>query len=264
MIIGISGKKGIGKNLVTDIILYLTYIDEKNKNILFSKFDKEHNLSKWRQQSFANILKWIVSILTGCSISDLEDRDFKYSNLPKEWNRLKVTYSYDGRRYSSYFKNQKEAEEYLKEENCYGIEYSIKSYNYRELLQTIGTDLFTEKLHPDTWVNALFKKYIPRVKYTVTSNGHGDTLSKSSVSEPELPYWIISDVRFKNECEAIKKRDGLIFRVENPNVKSTDTHKSEIDLDDYKEFDEVIINDGTIEELVEKVKYILQKYNIIK
>lgn len=42
----------------------------------------------------------------------------------------------------------------------------------------------------------------------------------------------------------------------------TDAHPSEIALDNY-EFDEVIINDGNVESLSQKVKEILLKYKII-
>ena len=86
--------------------------------------------------------------------------------------------------------------------------------------------------------------------------------------------WIITDVRFPNEVQAIKDRGGIVIRVNRPetwkstgcvimdmssNDRSKDVvikyteHPSETALDDY-EFDIVVENDGSIEELVEKVK----------
>ena len=52
-----------------------------------------------------------------------------------------------------------------------------------------------------------------------------------------------------------------IWKIIRPDYNQTDrdpSHKSEVDLDDW-EFDEVIINDGTIEELCEKIDRVYQK-----
>ena len=105
------------------------------------------------------------------------------------------------------------------------------------------------------------------------------------------PNWIITDMRFPNEMDAVKEREGITIRVvrypktveqsrgpENIETVPFDPtnhkhmslwkgdisrlHASETALDDAK-FDYEIINDGTIEDLVEKVKEILIKENII-
>jgi hypothetical protein len=67
--------------------------------------------------------------------------------------------------------------------------------------------------------------------------------------------WIITDVRFPNEAQAIKDRGGIIIRIERPGGESHcgGAHASETALDDY-DFDIVINNDGTIDELIDKVK----------
>jgi hypothetical protein len=79
------------------------------------------------------------------------------------------------------------------------------------------------------------------------------------------PSWCITDMRFPNEMEAIVERKGITIRVTRPVKKNKNTprlHPSETSLDKAK-FDYEIINDGTIEDLVEKVREILTKENII-
>jgi hypothetical protein len=101
----------------------------------------------------------------------------------------------------------------------------------RKILQLLGTEAGREIIHPNIWVNSLF------ADYTTDSN------------------WIITDVRFPNEAQAIKDRGGIIIRIERPGGESHcgGAHASETALDDY-DFDIVINNDGTIEELIDKVK----------
>jgi hypothetical protein len=104
----------------------------------------------------------------------------------------------------------------------------------RQFLQKLGTDAIRDHLHPDTWVNALMKDYKPN------SN------------------WIIPDVRFLNEAEAIKERGGIIIRVDRGSPANS--HKSETILDNYR-FDFIISNNGTIDELSDVVKSILTLWN---
>ena len=101
----------------------------------------------------------------------------------------------------------------------------------RKILQLLGTEAGRDIIHPNIWVNSLF------ADYTTDSN------------------WIITDVRFPNEAKAIKDRGGIVVRIERPGGESHcgGAHASETALDDY-DFDIVINNDGTIEELIDKVK----------
>lgn len=76
------------------------------------------------------------------------------------------------------------------------------------------------------------------------------------------PSWCITDMRFPNEMEAVKQREGITIRVVRPvHALSQDNHcgilhPSETSLDN-EEFDYTIVNDSTIEDLVEKVREIL-------
>lgn len=107
----------------------------------------------------------------------------------------------------------------------------------RELLQRIGTDAIRNNIHPDAWVKSLFAVMSTR------SN------------------WLITDVRFPNEAQAIKDRGGIVIRVKRPFVPSDTEHISETALDDWK-FDFTIDNSGSLADLKASVAAILRHYGI--
>ena len=64
---------------------------------------------------------------------------------------------------------------------------------------------------------------------------------------------VIDDVRFPNEVEMIQRLGGKVIRIDRPGPAES-THASEIELDGFDGWDGVIVNDGTLGELEEKVK----------
>jgi len=61
--------------------------------------------------------------------------------------------------------------------------------------------------------------------------------------------YVITDVRFTNEADAIKKYDDAqIWRIKRPGVQAVNAHISESELDGYK-VDKILSNGGTLEEL---------------
>lgn len=292
MIIGISGKMQSGKNTVASIIQYLIYKDKvKDSSLSLNAFLNnifiEDSYSGFIQKSFAAKLKQIVSILTGIPVWDLEKEEVKSNVLGEEW------WYYKGRNGSliPYTEDSKRNNEDL-----------IK-LTPRKLLQLLGTDCGRNILHPNIWINSLMNEY--KSYDIIISNstkkfgeayeiiGHGEhdgkiintPKFKYQLEAPKYPNWIITDMRFPNELQAIKDRGGITIRVnrfmcskcgntdnferdndlcnECGHFKSDDKeHESETALDNA-EFNYVIDNNGTIDELVEKVKEILIKENII-
>ena len=110
----------------------------------------------------------------------------------------------------------------------------------REFLQKLGTEAMRDGLHSNVWVNALFADYNPIAKFA---------------GADIVPNWIITDMRFENELEAIVKKGGITIRVVRPGTV-VGNHPSEVALDGFIMHYE-IINDGTIADLVEKVREIL-------
>ena len=233
MLIAISGRKQSGKDLVGKIIQYLT--SKSNVYPFDLKLDYSYR-SDWQIKKFADKLKDIICLLINCTRDQLENESFKSKELGEEW-----WYWYMEREggYSSIILDyltttKKELKSYE------GLEL-IKP-TPRFLMQFVGTNLFRNQLHPEIWVNSLFTDYQP--------------------NNLIYPSWCITDMRFLNEMEAVKKKGGITIRVNRNLEESKDQHESETELDNA-EFDYVIENSGSIEELIEKVREILIKEKLI-
>jgi hypothetical protein len=135
-----------------------------------------------------------------------------------------------------------------------GLEWEM---TYREFLQKLGTEAMRDGLHTNVWVNALFADYIRNDDKLIRITEE----NLEEWQEGEYPNWIITDMRFPNEMKAVAEREGVTIRVVRPGTV-VGNHPSEVALDDAK-FDYEILNDGSIEVLVQKVREILTKENII-
>jgi hypothetical protein len=69
----------------------------------------------------------------------------------------------------------------------------------------------------------------------------------------DCEYIIVSDFRFKREYIP----NSLTIKINNPRIRSDDSHISEVDLKDF-DFDVNVINDGDLEQL-EYVAYIVSR-----
>ena len=102
----------------------------------------------------------------------------------------------------------------------------------RHMMQTLGTEWGRACIHPDFWV------MIARAKAErILADGR-------SV--------VIDDVRFTNEAAMIRDLDGELWRIERPGVIYSGDHSSEGGLEGITP-DRVIVNDGSIDQLKEKI-----------
>jgi hypothetical protein len=273
MIIGISGKIGSGKDTVGKIIQYLTSIPNAEIYMNINQWLEQYNklglnpINGWQIVKFADALKDIVCILIGCTREQLEDEDFKNSKLSEEWKKEELS--------NGWVPSYNNPDNYNLDEPAEPIDVL---YTYRELLQKLGTDLLRNQLHENVWVNALFNKYKGTGAYLINGSQTIEEGIKEGWKETDFPNWIITDCRFPNEVKAIKDRDGIVIRVNRNNHTSIGAmftkkdgsieyvwqkeHISETALDNYN-FDYIIDNDSTIEDLIIKVKEILIKEKII-
>ena len=184
--------------------------------------------TKFEKKSFAHKLKQIASILFNVPIEKWEDPEFKERIIG------------------------------------YGEEKLINGVNTREgitprtILQKIG-EILRNNLYENVWVNALLNASMLKPAEASYEEGtEGETIQDSiacgiTTVKKELPDWIITDVRYKNEAEAIKSLGGILIKVDRE-TGYKDNHISETALDDYQDWDYVIDNNGTLEELIDKVK----------
>jgi hypothetical protein len=275
-IISISGRIGSGKDTVGKIIQYLCYTN--NNRMSYESFclleDKWYNSDNWEIKKFAGKLKQIASMLTGVPVEMFENQEFKKQEMPECWNKLywNDPDPIEGNDYLITERIQYEDETSLiiygggSEAEVFDSEIVSKPMTYREFLQKLGTEAMRDELHTNVWVNALFADY--------------KVIDRRTMQDPDdsninYPNWIITDTRFPNELEAVKKRNGITIKVIRPDyIENTFTgkkfpvkvhqtlHPSETAINDA-EFDYEIINNGSIKELIEKVRSILINEQIL-
>ena len=232
MIIGISGKIGSGKDTIGEII----------QGLSITNGGREFEIKK-----YAGKLKTIASLLTGIPVEDFELQDFKKTLLGEEWGTVRPNPL-----------------------NAVPVFENVQ-FNHlmsvREFLQKLGTEAMRDGLHTNVWVNALFADY----KAIVT-----EPAKFGGTAIGEYPNWIITDMRFPNEMEAVELREGITIRVVRGcsecggigyhklscSKQYEKQHPSETSLDDA-EFDYEIINDGSVDDLIAKVRQILITEKII-
>jgi hypothetical protein len=244
-LIGISGRIGSGKDTVGLIIQHLL-----------------QNQTDWKVKKFAGKLKDVASLLTGIPAEQFEDQKFKDSYMNSSWSYFKQITEFDG----------DEGED----------AYTFIRMTYRLFLQKLGTEAIRNGLHPNTWVNALFADYYPVAEvYNLGRDSDSSIWKKGeSVNKDIYPNWIITDLRFPNEYEAIQSKGGLCIRVERGTQtayysdlppessplaharRGKELHPSETSLNSYK-FDYVLDNSSDIESLVKEVEKMLRHFKLL-
>ena len=288
-LIGISGKVGSGKDTVGKILQYLSAGDELSKTTPNLIADWEYDwyagtkMGNYQIKKFADKLKDIVCLLIGCTREQLEDREFKEKELGEEWWYQQYVNKLSGHYEMVPYKQKPPSHVYNDDSKG-----ALVKLTPRKLLQLLGTEWGRGIIHPNIWVNALFADYtsnfIPCKEWRkdreninclcggVNAMGENKGITYCE-SKGNPPNWIITDVRFPNEVKAIEDRGGIVIRIDDSNMKIGNIHDevgittkgawraasvgfkhpSETALDDYN-FKHVIENDGSIEDLIEKVK----------
>lgn len=131
-----------------------------------------------------------------------------------------------------------------KEKEIEGLGHSPRS-----ILQAIGTEGLREGLDTDFWVKML-KKHIKQIEDVESELGNYEGLYPI--------YIVVPDVRFNNEAQFIKDQGGLLVQVVRPDVEKVREHKSEQGVS-VKYVDYTIVNDGSLDDLKEKVQTIIEE-----
>lgn len=132
---------------------------------------------------------------------------------------------------------------YFQQRKYYGYYIEDWDLTVREFMQKLATETMRDTFDSEVWIKSAL----------------------ADVSDNE--FVIITDVRFMNEIEAIRNRGGLVIRIE-PHYDgyamfdTGDTHGSEIELDNYENFDHTIINDGTIEDFESQIKNFIEQMEL--
>ncbi len=250
-LIALAGKISVGKDLVGKMIQYITWrstCDEKW--IEFLDKNLEH-------------------FLTTGEIKGIQDiNNYSEFQIKKFADKLKEGLEYD---FPSEFNKhlwETSGREYREE-----IMPSL-GITRRKALQLRGEKM--REINEDYWVNALFADY--RVECD-SQHCLGSCYSGNGRCSDSWPVqsWIITDMRFPNELKAVKDRGGITIRINRPCSTcglydnelcsnsfhlEKSTHKSETSLDNAQ-FDYVIENNGSIEDLFKKVENICKQIKLV-
>lgn len=102
----------------------------------------------------------------------------------------------------------------------------------RQLMQSMGTEWARNTVHPDVWV----KLAEQNLDYMTQALG-------------AVLGFVISDVRFENEADLIRRRGGTVVHIFRPDAQAVNPHISEAGVAAQKD-DLTLTNYGTVEELL--------------
>jgi len=293
MIIVISGRIGAGKDTVGKIIQHLTseWADEE-----FQDTDMLDVRSNWKIKKFAYKLKQIVSILTGISVEDLEKQEVKNRVLGEEWwyywlygQDKPVSYLDNKDEYDFDDLQQITVREFLQKlgtdamrdvihpnvwVNALFADYK-KEVKTPQIRRTRMTALAAQNSIKEAIFNAKYPNWIitdmrfpnelkavkDREGITIRVNRYCyDSAEDFLVTHPDKNIHKIGiDINMNKNSSVIDFEEPARIHGYIPLYEQ---HPSETALDNA-EFDYVIENNSTIENLIQKVKEILIKLKII-
>lgn len=221
-LIAVSGVKGSGKDSVSSMIQFCLSVPKWMQTYWIYKNFRRLIHKKYKRVAFADPLKGMLATLLNIPEEWFSNRSFKefyVVNIPD----LEISSDSINRLSDSKFnKLVKNLDPSLTESKL----------TIRQLMQYFGTQVMQTYFGRNVWINSTLK------------NAKDNT--------------IITDLRFKAEYEAVKNSNGIIIYVSRPNCEFGQ-HASEREMEELlnnNKYDYVIENDGSIQELFNKVKKI--------
>lgn len=203
-LIGLCGKKGVGKDFVADqILLVLASAGMRTERAAFADPIKHFCI---------DVLGLQEELVKG------NDRD-KNKDTKYEWIRMP---------------------EHIRNKFSASGQVMGKYMTIRQIMQLFGTEIGREMFDPEIWTNYMERR----------------------IKKSKAEYMIITDVRFPNEVNLVKKFKGEIWEICGPQrgaPKTADKHLSETALKGSGHVDKIVNNrlDDTVVTIREKVKTIL-------
>jgi len=279
-IIGISGKKQHGKNTVAYLIQFLL-ASKKFPNLQLGDTlfyypgvtgDVDTDVeaeSGWKQKSFAQKLKQIGALLLNVDPKKFEDEEYKNSELwvnPESGESItprlilqKIGTELGRGLHPDLWVNASFADfKKFKKEVDNSEEYEYPCWIFTDVRFPNEANAIVER---GGIVLRVFRPGKLRVWFQ-------DTKENRESDEHDFSGYYYVQSRESGNWELTEYADGRgislsgYFDPKSFRFDDSDNHPSETALDDYV-FDEVIINDGDIDSLKEKIKSILEKYKII-
>lgn len=230
-IIAISGVRNTGKTTTGDMLRFMLSTPKFLHHYwIYKRFSKLKLKGNWLNVSFADSLKQMLAVLLRVPVEMFEDRDFK-ENVFVDFNDLTFHRREDLKKHqilsdSKFSRKVKEM----------SIDVRANLLSIRQLLQYWGTEIQRRYLGDQLW-------------------------SLTTLKLAEFHDLIISDMRFKVEAEMVKERRGTVIYIDRPGCE-VGNHQSEreaFELYQEGKCDHVIHNDGTLKDLFDKCKEIVNE-----
>jgi hypothetical protein len=225
-IIGMYGNAGVGKDTIADIITDIQ--------------------SKYHKVRFGDYVRDIVNFVFGVQRDEMETTEQKNKEIPNKYiekSILKERLMF----MIKYIIGEIEDEEETNEKIDMMISVLTNDYDddyyefipktVRQAMQLTGTECFRELYGNDVFIKKLFNDY-------------------------KNQNIVISDLRFEDECKAVKEHGGIIFYVGRRSIVNNDKHVSEsgINMDNA---DIHIFNNYSMDALKDNIRSILQILNYV-
>lgn len=246
--IGLNGFAGSGKDTVAKMIrTILNYewnsLDECKayyKSIYTSptisatyNVKEDDSKSKAYCVAFADQLKTICANIFGIPVERF------YQNKSNAWICINKDFQYtEIMPVSNYIVT---ADDYYNNIAMYKSSKDKYWMSLREILVYVGTYVLQQDLNKNVFVNIV--RNLIGIKKKVNEN---------------LKYVILTDIRFNHEIEYIHKNNGITISIVRDNVQQLD-NIAEHDLDEEDRWDYIVSNNGTYDELFEKIWNILHE-----
>ena len=223
----VSGTKGSGKDTATSMLQYCLSVPKVLRNYTCYKWLHRFIRPKYKKLAFADPLKKMLSVLLNEPYESFNNRAFKECYMV-DLENLTIHYGIECMSDSKFNRMVKTLDP----------ELSKSVLTIRQLMQYFGTEISQRFFGRRVWINSTLKHCT------------GPT--------------IISDLRFKEEYNAIKERNGITIFIYRPGYEFGQ-HASEKEMEELynnSQYDHVIINNGSLQQLFNSVKDILCRVKI--
>lgn len=244
--IGLNGFAGSGKDTVAKMIKTIlnynwgsleeckTYYQTvyTSPTISATYNTKEENLPVYCI-AFADQLKKICSDIFGIPVERF------YQNKSNAWVCINKDFTYTEIKPIESFIIT--SEEYYNNIALYKSSEDKYWMSLREILVYIGTYVLQQDLNKNVFVNIVHNLVNANIR-----------------KNPLLKYVLLTDIRFNHEIDYIHKNNGVTISITRDDVQQLD-NIAEHDLDEEDRWDYNITNNGTYDELFEKIWNILHE-----
>lgn len=241
--IGLNGYAGSGKDTVAKMLYCILNYNWETKEECWNKFKKEYATSVKPYATmgsnsqdhlctcvaFADRLKDICAAMFGVPV------DYFYYNKNNAWICINKDFEYTETRPRDEFIIT--SKDFYTCKDSY--KYSSNRYymSLREILVYVGTYICQDYINENTFVNSVKNR-----------------LESISWDSTDLKYVICTDVRFVHEVDFIKQNSGIMINIIRDDVvQALDIAEHDLDMMDPENFNYIIYNNGTYEELFDEV-----------